>query len=150
MDSRTAKDYWFVGIQFTLFFAFLFNFPNSIGIHFWGKYLGLGIAIVGLAIVIIALLNLDKNLTAFPTPKAQSELITTGLYAFMRHPIYSGILLTVFGFSAFSDSVFRLIISFSLLVLFYFKTNYEEQKLFDKYPEYTAYKAKTGRFFPGF
>ncbi|MCP9768588.1 isoprenylcysteine carboxylmethyltransferase family protein [Lacihabitans sp. LS3-19] len=150
MQNRSPKDYWFVGIQFTLFFAFLFNFPYSIGIHFWVKYLGLGIAILGLAIVIIALFHLDKNLTAFPTPKVQSELITSGLYAFMRHPIYSGILLTVFGFSAFSDSIYRLIISFSLLVLFYFKTNYEEKKLKNKYPEYSNYKAKTGRFLPRF
>lgn len=97
----------------------------------------------------VALFNLDKSLTPFPTPKSNSELITSGLYKYVRHPIYTGILLTVFGYGFYSESVSRLTISVLLLILFYFKTNYEEQKLSQKYPEYGAYKARTGRFIPG-
>ncbi|MDP1815617.1 MAG: methyltransferase [Leadbetterella sp.] len=106
------------------------------------------LSIFGFIIVLIALFDLDKSLTAFPTPKNNSELITSGLYKYVRHPIYTGILLTVFGYSIYSASIPRLIISLLLLILFYFKTHYEAYKLSQKYPDYSAYKARTGRFIP--
>jgi protein-S-isoprenylcysteine O-methyltransferase Ste14 len=108
------------------------------------------LSILGFTVVLVALFNLDKSLTAFPTPKNNSELITSGLYKYVRHPIYTGILLTVFGYSIYSMSISRLTVSLLLSILFYFKTNYEEQKLSDKYTVYQAYKLKVGRFLPRF
>lgn len=149
MTNRLAKDYWLVGIQFFLFLLFLFPTNYHLEIPVFLQIPSLILAIVGFIIVLVALFNLDKALTAFPTPKNNSELITSGLYKYVRHPIYTGILLTFFGYSIYSTSISRLIISVLLMILFYFKTNYEEQKLSQKYPEYGAYKARTGRFIPG-
>jgi protein-S-isoprenylcysteine O-methyltransferase Ste14 len=150
MTNRSAKDYWLVGTQFFLFFLFLFPTNYHFEVVTFLQIPSLIMSILGFVIVLVALFNLDKSLTAFPTPKSNSELITTGLYHFVRHPIYTGILLTVFGYSLYSQSVSRLVISFLLLILFYFKTNYEEQKLVLKYPDYKAYKLRTGRFLPKF
>jgi protein-S-isoprenylcysteine O-methyltransferase Ste14 len=66
----------------------------------------------------------------------------------MRHPIYSGILLFVFGYAIYSQNEYRLIIAVALLILFYFKSSYEERLLKRKFPNYTYYQQKTGRFFP--
>ena len=149
MANRSAKDYWLVGTQFFLFFLFLFPTNYHLQVATFFQIPSLILSILGFIIVMVALFNLDKSLTAFPTPKSNSELITSGLYKYVRHPIYTGILLTVFGYGFYSESVSRLTISLLLLILFYFKTNYEEQKLSQKYPEYGAYKARTGRFIPG-
>jgi protein-S-isoprenylcysteine O-methyltransferase Ste14 len=148
MANRSAKDYWLVGTQFFLFFLFLFPTKFLFKVAAFLQIPSLILSILGFIIVLIALFDLDKNLTAFPTPKNNSVLITSGLYKYLRHPIYTGILLTVFGYSIYSASIPRLIISLLLLILFYFKTNYEEYKLSQKYPDYSAYKARTGRFIP--
>jgi protein-S-isoprenylcysteine O-methyltransferase Ste14 len=150
MTNRSAKDYWLVGTQFFLFFLFLFPTNYHFVVVIFLQISSLILSILGFVIVLVALFNLDKSLTAFPTPKSNSELITTGLYHFVRHPIYTGILLTVFGYSLYSQSVSHLVISFLLLILFYFKTNYEEQKLVLKYTDYKAYRSRTGRFLPKF
>ncbi|MBK5193648.1 MAG: isoprenylcysteine carboxylmethyltransferase family protein, partial [Flavobacteriaceae bacterium] len=79
-----------------------------------------------------------------------SELIITGLYKWIRHPIYSGILLLAFSFALYQNSGFKILISFFMLILFYFKTGYEEKQLSLKFPEYKNYKMNTGRFLPNF
>ena len=150
MANRSAKDYWLVGTQFFLFFLFLFPTNYHFEVVAFMKIPSLILSILGFIIVLVALFNLDKALTAFPTPKSNSELITSGLYRYMRHPIYTGILFTVFGYSIYSMSISRLTVSLLLSILFYFKTNYEEQKLSDKYTDYQAYKLKVGRFLPRF
>lgn len=148
MINRSNKDYWLVGIQFLLFLIFLITSKFHFFVADYLRFPSLLLSIIGFLIVLVALFNLDKSLTAFPTPKNNSELITSGLYNYVRHPIYTGILLTVFGYSIYSASIPRLIISLLLLILFYFKTQYEEYKLSQKYPDYSAYKARTGRFIP--
>mgnify|MGYP001395839544 CR=1 FL=1 len=148
MTKRSNKDYWLVGTQFILFLIYLIPFDLGFEVADYFRFPSLLFSIIGFLIVLVGLFNLDKALTAFPTPKNNSELITSGLYKYVRHPIYSGILLTAFGYAFYSQSISRLTISVLLLILFYFKTNYEEQKLSQKYPEYGAYKARTARFFP--
>lgn len=149
MTNRSDKDYWLVGIQFLLFLIFLIPFKFNFIIVDYLRFTSLLFTVIGFLIVLVALFNLDKSLTAFPTPKRNSVLITSGLYKYVRHPIYTGILLVVFGYSIYSGSIPRLIISLLLLILFYFKTNYEENKLSQKYPDYSDYKSRTGRFIPG-
>ena len=146
--NKSVKDYFFVSIQFFLFGLYAFDFlpkmeyPKPIAI------IGVLMAILGFVIMAIALFELKTNLTVFPTPKTNSELITFGMYKFSRHPIYSGILLFVYGYAIFSFSLYKLLISSLLFVLLYFKTNYEESQLERKFPDYSNYKMKVGRFFP--
>lgn len=148
--KRNPKDIFFVGLQFILFVVYLFRIK---GIDFtipgWLQLAGLIIAIAGIIIALVSLLTLNKSLSPFPTPKESAELIQSGLYKYVRHPIYSGILFFTFGYSLYSENTLRLIISVSLLILFRFKAAYEEKLLQNKYPNYGAYKKTTGMFFPG-
>lgn len=146
--TKTWKDYLFVGVQFILFGLFAIDFQSEVQVPQLIKIIGLLASIVGVGILLISVLQLNRNLTAFPTPKLESELITTGLYRFSRHPIYSGLILFTLGYSVFTASLFRLIIAFILLFWFYLKTNYEEQKLQEKYSNYKEYQKKVNRFFP--
>ena len=143
------KDLLFVGIQFlllTLFFTpfFRISFPSIVFL----KYPGAVISITGFLIILIAILQLNKNLTPFPTPKQGGSLIKTGLYKYIRHPIYTGVFLATLGLGFFNNSLWQLCISVVLLILFYFKSSYEESLLIEKYEDYKKYKESTNRFFP--
>lgn len=106
------------------------------------------VAIIGFLISALSVLQLNKNLTVFPTPKTDSELITFGMYKLSRHPIYTGLILFTFGYAFYKVSFLKLVIALILLLLFYFKTNYEEQQLLQKFSDYKEYKKKINRFFP--
>ena len=148
--TRTVKrkDYLFVTIQFVLFFCFIFNLNGSMNLSFGLQKAGLLVSILGGIIIILALLQLNKNLSPFPTPKNNTTLLQNGLYKYMRHPIYTGIILFFTGYSVYQNSFYKLGISLLLVVLFYFKSNYEELRLEEKFPDYKLYKRKTGKFFP--
>ncbi len=145
---KSWKDYLFVSIQFLLFGIYAFDFLPKFEIPQLLKYIALVISILGVVISVLSVLQLNKNLTVFPTPKTDSELITFGMYKFSRHPIYSGLILFTLGYAFFKASYFKIAIALILLLLFYFKTNYEEQKLLQKFSNYNDYKKKVNRFFP--
>ncbi len=147
----TSKDILFVVLQLALFFLFSFD------IHAWRIYfpvfmfwIGVGSLVVGAFIVIGSVLQLNVNLSPFPSPLPKSKLIVSGIYKYIRHPIYTGILMGFIGFSIIADSGYKLLISAILLLLFYFKSIYEEKRLMLVFPDYDLYRQKTGRFFPRF
>ena len=145
------KDFLFVGIQVVLFVLYVLEF-NLLRVHAHAIISGTGLIafILGALVVIIALLQLNTNLSPFPSPKASTTLIKTGLYKFIRHPIYTGILLTAFGFALYTESLYKIIISLGLYFLFYYKSKYEEERLSQTFSGYKRYKESTGRFFPRF
>lgn len=143
------KDYLFVGVQFLLFGFYLLKVNTiAIQIPYFILMTGLIVSISGLLILLLALLQLNNNLSPFPTPKSSAELIQTGLYKFIRHPIYTGIIFLLFGYGIYCSSLFKIVISILLLILFYFKSSYEEKLLQSKYSNYSEFKKTRGRFFP--
>lgn len=120
-----------------LFPAFLFWF-------------GVAIFVLGFIITVVAVMQLNVNLSPFPSPLPGAQLIETGVYKFVRHPIYTGLILAFFGYAIISDSGYRLVVSALLFLLFYFKTRYEEKQLLGKFSNYSEYKKRAGRFFPWF
>ena len=144
-----AKDIAYVGVQVTLFLSFLLDISLlSFRLPVWIDYLLLPLIFLGAGVVFLALLQLKTNLSVFPTPLKHSNLITHGLFKYIRHPIYSGILISAFSLALYLGSGYKLIIALLLLTLFYFKSNYEEKLLLQKFPEYRNYMKRTGRFFP--
>ena len=110
--------------------------------------LGLLLAVAAVLTGCSAFALLWKTFSPFPTPVADGELVTTGLYALARHPIYTCLLVAAFGFAYYSGSGYRMLVGLALLVLFYFKSDYEEKQLIARYPAYSAYRQKVGRFLP--
>ena len=136
---RNSKDIFFVGIQLILFVAYLFRFSKiDVAIHRWLQIAGLFFSIAGIIVSFASVVTLNKNLSPFPAPKQGAELIQSGIYKYIRHPIYSGILFFTFGYSIYSENTFRFLISFMLLILFRFKAAYEEKLLQDKFSNYAA------------
>ena len=108
----------------------------------------------GLIITIVATINLGSSLTPLPEPKESARLITSGLYGRIRHPIYTGILLIVWGGTLLrlagnaSGTIPLLILSLFMTIFFTLKSIYEETQLINRYPEYGDYRKSTGRFLP--
>lgn len=149
MSKIAKKDLLFVGIQAVLLLVYFI--PVNIiefQINFILKIASLSISIIGLIIMLFAFLQLNKNLTPFPTPIESGSLIQAGLYKYIRHPIYTGIIIFSVFFAIFNESIWNLSIGIALYILFYFKSKYEESLLKKQYKDYENYMQKTGRFFP--
>jgi protein-S-isoprenylcysteine O-methyltransferase Ste14 len=114
----------------------------------WLSAAGSTAVVVGAVVLVLAGVNLGRSLTALPTPTARGTLRTGGLYRFVRHPIYSGLLALVLGSAVTSRSVVRLALAAALLGLLLAKAAWEEAMLRQRYPEYEQYARRTPRFVP--
>lgn len=114
----------------------------------WLSAVGSTAVAVGAVVLVVAGLNLGRSLTALPTPNARGTLRTTGLYRFVRHPIYSGLLALIFGGAVTSRSVVRLALAAALLGVLIAKATWEEAMLRQRYPQYEQYARRTPRFVP--
>jgi protein-S-isoprenylcysteine O-methyltransferase Ste14 len=147
------KDIAFVLIQFVLFGLYIVDFSfidYSTDIPVWAKLLLAFVGLLAAVIITMGIINLNDNLTPFPTPRKNARLISHGIYTYIRHPIYTGIILIMLAYGLFTASLARLIISIILLIVFYFKSKLEEKLLIEKFPEYKDYKKSAGRFLPRF
>lgn len=104
---------------------------------------------VGAVAAVVALISLGKSLSANPVPVELGELKTAGVYRVVRHPVYTGIMIGVLGYTALSRSWGVVAAVVALGALFALKARFEEKLLLAKYPDYLAYAAHVGRFVPG-
>ncbi len=112
------------------------------------RLVGMAFIVAGIGIGIVATLSLGTALTPTPVPTERGTLTTEGLYRFVRHPIYTGVLAIVVGLTIRSGSVLSLIIAVLAVAFFNAKAAWEEQRLVETYPGYEAYAARTPRFVP--
>lgn len=105
-------------------------------------------AVVGAVIMLVGGTALGRGLTAVPLPNAHAVLRTGGLYRWVRHPIYSGLLLLTASVTLASGSVARLVVLALLVALLTVKARWEEVRLTRRFPGYAEYAARTPRFVP--
>jgi protein-S-isoprenylcysteine O-methyltransferase Ste14 len=103
---------------------------------------------IGIVILGLSALALGKSLTAHPMPGKNAVLVTDGLYRFVKHPIYSGLILLSFGLTITGGFFPHTIFFIALVVLLNYKASFEEKLLASTYAGYAEYSKKTGRFIP--
>lgn len=110
---------------------------------------GLVLCVAGLVVCIWARFTLGRNWSGVVTLKGGHELITRGPYAWVRHPIYTG-LLTMFVATLIVRGHIAGIIGLPLvLVGVWIKLRYEENLMLQKFPaEYAAYQQRVKRLIP--
>jgi len=148
MDDRQIG-WLFVGIQIVLLAGVLF-LPSS---DDWGRPGWLSVIIwilriVGVVLLIGGFFGLGSSLTPTPMPVDTGELKTGGLYGFVRHPIYTGVMLIVAASALLSGSYLRAALGVLLVGFFNVKARWEEVRLAQRYPEYAAYASVVPRFIP--
>ena len=102
--------------------------------------LGIFIIIISFIIMLVAIKDLGRNLSPFPSPINNSNLVTTGIYRFTRHPMYYSLIFISFGVFITKLSIYYLFLSISLGLIIKFKIALEEQHLNNKYKNYLVYK----------
>jgi protein-S-isoprenylcysteine O-methyltransferase Ste14 len=107
---------------------------------------GLGLVFIGANQVRRGTRDLGANLTPLPYPSADAQLVETGIYAKVRHPIYGGIILGGFGWALLTASSAALGLAAILVPFFWLKSSVEERWLRQRFVGYDAYRGRTRRF----
>lgn len=102
----------------------------------------------GLFLIVAAALQLGRAGSPHPEPTKDAVLRTDGLYRYVRHPIYGGVLLLAAGITLNSGSVLKVLAFVLLLVLLTFKARLEERMLRQHFPDYGEYADRTPAFLP--
>jgi protein-S-isoprenylcysteine O-methyltransferase Ste14 len=110
--------------------------------------LGLALMAGGAALLGRGLMDLGANLTPVPHPRDDAQLVETGVYALVRHPLYGGLIATAVGWSLVSASPLALLLSGVSVVFFDLKSRREEVWLKERYADYPDYMTRTKRLVP--
>jgi protein-S-isoprenylcysteine O-methyltransferase Ste14 len=116
----------------------------------WTGWFGLICVAVGLGFTVMARRALGRYWSVMPTLKASHAIIRSGPYAVVRHPIYTGLLVALFGTAAMENTLTALA-GFAVLVLgFVVKARQEERLLVGRFgPAYQEYRAAVPALIPG-
>jgi protein-S-isoprenylcysteine O-methyltransferase Ste14 len=107
------------------------------------------LTVIGLIVAIVARRTLAGNWSRAVAFKEDHELITAGLYHYIRHPIYTGILLMILGTALFVGTLSAGIGFLIIALAIWFKLRAEEELLSKHFPqEYPAYKNGTKALIP--
>jgi protein-S-isoprenylcysteine O-methyltransferase Ste14 len=114
----------------------------------WLQGIGLALFFLGLALAIWARVYLGRNWGMPMSQKADPELVTTGPYHSIRHPIYSGIILAMIG-TAIAVSLYWLVAVILLGAYFLYSAIVEERSMARLFPDsYPEYKRSTKMLIP--
>jgi protein-S-isoprenylcysteine O-methyltransferase Ste14 len=114
------------------------------------QILGDGVAILGLGVAIAARRTLGQNWSARVELKKDHQLITGGVYKYMRHPIYTGVILMDLGAILVFPSSATISSAFILAIILGIKISEEEKLMTKHFPrEYPEYKKRVKALIPG-
>ena len=157
--AKAARDPWVWG-QLALFLLIGFGAPllprhvnmgsadfmlNRID-PWWIRGLGIGLLLVGLVVFTWGIRSLGRSLTPGTEPLPDCELVTGGAYSQVRHPIYTGVVLALAGYTlAWSNWTLALVLGFIALLYFQAKAAVEENWLVERFPGYRSYMRRVPR-----
>ena len=152
LPSRIASVLGMIGFIASLMYAINPNWVGWASLPFplWLRWLGVGIALVGFALLQWAQNTLGKNWSDNPRMIKEQSLITSGPYQFIRHPIYTGFILILGS---------TLLISANWLIGFAWigmtalevasRIGFEENLMLEYFgDQYREYMKRTGRVLP--
>jgi protein-S-isoprenylcysteine O-methyltransferase Ste14 len=115
----------------------------------WLEALGVALTAAGLGFAVWARAYLGANWSSSVTVKVEHELIQTGPYRWVRHPIYTGMILAMLGTGIARAQVRGVIACIFLYISFYIKSGIEERTMRQTFGEqYDEYSKHTGRIVP--
>lgn len=113
------------------------------------RLVGAMLTVLGFMLTLAGLFSLGDTLTPFPRPLERGVLHRQGVYGFMRHPIYTGVIVASLGWTLCWASGPGVASAALTLVFFDRKAAREERWLRQHYSDYDAYTLRVKKFFPG-
>lgn len=152
---RGARGEWLVIAQVILMALVFFGPRTVMGWPGWPVPISQASPIVGVVLMIgggllfvAAIISLGRGLTPLPYPKDGAELIQTGPYTLVRHPMYGGGLVLALGWALIVRGWLTLGFVLALFVLLDVKSRREERWLAQKHPSYAAYQLRVRKLIP--
>ena len=107
------------------------------------------IFIIGLVITVNAQMTLKRNYSSMLRIREGHQLITHGIYKYVRHPVYTGTLLRTFAIPIYTTSLLGFLFALVGIPLFIYRIGVEEQMLIEEFSdEYLEYTKATRKLFP--
>jgi protein-S-isoprenylcysteine O-methyltransferase Ste14 len=106
------------------------------------------LSLMGALTGIWAVIEMKFRFNIFPQLLKDSKLITSGPYRFIRHPMYTSVLIITLMWVIDDFAILRLIVWLILLIDLLAKLNYEEKILEERFGDYIEYKSKTRKLVP--
>ncbi len=151
--AKAARDRWVWGQLVLLLFVILAaplvpRYVNLGAADFmlnrvdpsWIRWVGAGILIMGAVLMGWGARSLGPGLTPGTEPLPEAQLVTTGAFAHFRHPIYTGLVILVAGYTLlWSNWTLALVLSLLTRGYLQAKSRVEERWLVQRFPNYPTY-----------
>jgi protein-S-isoprenylcysteine O-methyltransferase Ste14 len=152
---KGARGEWLVAVQVVLI-ALVFFGPRSVaGRPAWPfpfphacQVAGGVLMVVGGILLVSGLVRLGRGLTPLPYPKDGTDLIQTGPFALVRHPMYSGGVVLGLGWALYVQGWLTVGYVVVLFVFVDVKSRREEKWLAERFPTYAAYQRRVRKLIP--
>lgn len=109
---------------------------------------GTALGLAGLLLMVVAIVNLRRVIQIAPSPREGGHLVTSGVYGYFRHPIYTGIVLIVIGLFLRQPSVPVAVAAVVVIAFLAAKVRFEESLLLARYSDYAAYRTRSWGLVP--
>jgi protein-S-isoprenylcysteine O-methyltransferase Ste14 len=152
-ERSDRGSYWIIWL--IIWISFIFSFilrTNNFGVfHNYIQYLGLLISMLGICLREWAVLTLGRGYTVTISIDSDLTLVKNGPYHWLRHPSYTGSILSLVGFPVAMGTWFAGVLVLILNFAAYsYRAIIEEKALLEALgEEYREYMDHTWRFFPG-
>lgn len=138
---------WIICLLYPLFPGIFrpFTFRENVIVQITGMILAVGAIPMGYAVFT----SIGKNITDTVETRKNHQLITTGIYRYIRHPLYTTGFLFFIGLGLLSSNWLVILLSCLVLVALVIRTQTEEEELIKLFgDQYIEYRKTTGKFFP--
>ena len=113
------------------------------------RWIGAGISAMGIPLFFWMFRCLGKNITDTVVVRKEHNLVTTGIYRWVRHPLYSIAAMLLVGFTLLTANWFLALAGLGTIGMLVLRTKKEEELLIERYGDvYRSYMHSTGRFLP--
>lgn len=143
-----------VGFSLTIGSLIFIFYPSALAFanlrdYNWFFTAGIILCIISFPYIIWTFQSLGKNITETVETRKSNELVTTGIYKYLRHPIYTTTFFYNCGLAFIAANWLIGTIAIALFVLLIIRTSNEEKILIEKYgDDYRNYMKRTGGHFP--
>ena len=127
----------------------LISQPRNLFLLSGQKILGLALVLSGFTLAFVAFFTLKRSYSSTLVIREDHKLITHGVFRFVRHPIYLGVILVCIGMPVYASSLGGLVTMSVMIPIFLVRIRLEERLLTDEFGDaYRAYKEATRKLIP--